>query len=145
MPPPLDKRVQTVCETLEDAFPKLRGQSVYNCGESEAMLSSKAYVQQQQELCHVRLTYLSELRLTLHPTRLRTPIPPAEAFTPFYKLAKGLENLHRFDMRLPCKCEEDCLVGYGDTPEYLHDAPFKAVLVPQGWHDTGHCDPFIST
>lgn len=87
---------------------------------------------------------VTELRLTLHPARPRTHIPPAETFAPLYDLARSLPNLRKFDIRLPCLCEKGCPIGYGGAPEFLRDAPFTAALVPQGWHDTGHCDSFVS-
>lgn len=49
------------------------------------------------------------------------------------------------DIDLVTRCDvenQDRSLTYGSTPEWLKDAPFRAVLVPQGWHEDSKCCAF---
>lgn len=86
---------------------------------------------------------LQKLRLCLHPQKADEPsrLPGKEWFQPLYKLAKDMD-LRTFVVKIVVNCEPTSAISYGETPAFLRNAPFKAVLVPEGWHADNTCTQF---
>ncbi|KAJ4390794.1 hypothetical protein N0V93_004392 [Gnomoniopsis smithogilvyi] len=98
------------------------------------------------------LSNVQEIRLCLHLTGSKSQdaprqLPDKEWFEPLYRLSSELSQrrLRKMEVKLvtlcnmKSSCDQEGLLTYGSTPEFLKDAPFSAVLVPQGWHSDSDC------
>lgn len=88
---------------------------------------------------------LRELRLSLHPGETGQHVPQKQDLDPLYALARDMENLRKFEVFLPTKCEVGGEAAYGEAPASLREAPFTIKVVPRGWHEGDICRHFCST